>query len=50
MKKAIVILFIVSVIAPLSRAQSEKEVKGPLTRVTVYPDRAQFIQEAPIEI
>jgi uncharacterized protein (TIGR02231 family) len=50
MKKLILIIALLSVTFTLSLAENEKEIKGTIGHVTVYPDRAQVTQEANFDI
>jgi uncharacterized protein (TIGR02231 family) len=50
MKKIILTSVLLSMAFSLSLADYEKEIKGTISHVTVYPDRAQVAQEATFDL
>jgi uncharacterized protein (TIGR02231 family) len=50
MKKLILTSVILLTVLTLSKADIEKEIKGTIGRVTVYPDRAQVVQDASFDL
>jgi uncharacterized protein (TIGR02231 family) len=50
MKKLILTFVFILMAVSLTYAENEKEIRGTISRVTVYPDRAQVIQEAGFDI
>jgi uncharacterized protein (TIGR02231 family) len=50
MKKLILTSVILLTVFTLSMADNEKEIKGTIGHVTVYPDRAQVVQDASFDL
>jgi len=50
MKKLISILILLIPAFIIISADTEKEIKAAINRITVYPDRAQLIHEAPVDL
>ena len=50
MKTKILVLIFILKISSIAGAEPEKEIKGPVSRVTVYPDRAQLTHESSFDL
>ncbi len=50
MKRIVVIIILFFPLCALMNAQTEKELKSPISQITVYPDRAQLTHESSVDL